>query len=133
MLKNLLKKPHLKLKKLKIAFVIAFSNILFPAWGHESPVLVLVPKEQKIISFSLPSNPTTGYRWNIIKYDKNILEYIKTDFQAKKPQLIGSGGFEKFYFKKKNQKAFTTEITLNYSRSWEKNSVRSQIVKISSN
>lgn len=133
MLKSLLKKTHLKLKKLKIICIIAYFSILFPAWGKESPMLVLVSKEKQIITFELPCNPTTGYRWQVLQYDKKFLEYVKTDYQAKNPQLMGAGGIEKFYFKKKSTKAFDTKISLQYIRSWEKKPVQKQIVKISSN
>ncbi len=133
MLRSLLKKPYQKLKKLKIICIIAFSGILFPAWGVENPMLVFVPKEKKIISFELPSNPATGYRWQVVQYDKTLLDYVKTEYQAKNPQLIGGGGVEKFYFKKKDNKTFKTQISLQYARSWEKKSVQTQIVKISIN
>ena len=133
MLKSQLKKPHLKLKKLKIFCTLAFSSILFPAWGLDNPMLVFVSKDEKSIQFELPSNPTTGYRWQVLNYDHEKLLYVKTEYLAKKPMLMGSGGVEKFYFKRKNQNAFETQISLQYARHWENKPVKTQIVKISTN
>lgn len=96
-------------------------------------MLVFSSLDQKSIQFELPSNPTTGYRWQILNYDHDKLLFVKTEYQAKKPILIGSGGVEKFYFKKKINKAFQTQISLQYARSWENKPVEIQIVKISIN
>lgn len=96
-------------------------------------MLVFVSLDEKSIEFELPSNPTTGYRWQVLNYDHEKLFYVKDEYQAKKPILMGSGGVEKFYFKRKTSKAFQTQISLQYARSWENKPVKIQIVKISTN
>ncbi len=128
---NPLKKLLQKLKKLNLTSTLIFSSILFSAYGSKEPLLVLVSQDQKEFSFQLPSNPSTGYRWKILDYDHQKLSYTKVQYIASKPQLMGSGGFERFYFKKLGSKPFKTIIKLTYQRPWEKNSGLIQVVNVS--
>ena len=69
-----------------------------------------VGQEVKII---LPSNPSTGYHWQIVgKLDKNIVEFVSNDFRADKPVMPGSGGSDVWVFKALGPGE--TTITLGY-------------------
>jgi inhibitor of cysteine peptidase len=54
-------------------------------------------KEFKVI---LPSNPSTGYHWEIVgELDKNVVEFVSQDYRADEPVLAGSGGSDVWVFK----------------------------------
>ena len=75
------------------------------------------------LSIKLSSNPTTGFTWKLISYDKNVLQFNSQKYISSTPQAIGSGGTTEFYFTglKHPSSMHTTKLILNYSRSWEKN------------
>ena len=66
-------------------------------------------------SFELvvPSNPSTGYHWDIIpELDMNIVEFISQDYIAEQPVSPGSGGVDVWTFRALN--AGETTIVLGY-------------------
>jgi len=75
----------------------------------------------------LTSNPTTGYRWEA-DFDDELISLDKSEYIPDLPELIGSGGVEKFTFT--GLKAGTTEITMNYKRPWEDESIETKIFEI---
>ena len=75
----------------------------------------------------LKSNPTTGYSWNA-DFDKEYLSLAEPEYVPDQPELIGSGGVEKFTFT--GFKAGTTEITMNYKRPWEEESIETRVFKV---
>jgi len=70
---------------------------------------------------SLPSNPTTGYQWKLITYDKKLLKLIKSQYVPPQTKLIGAGGNMAFTFARVKGQSYpkSTYITLTYGRSWE--------------
>ena len=69
----------------------------------------------------LPSNPTTGYRWQVDgKLNMRIVRLVDTRFEptAPDPAVLGAGGTEIFTFV--GVAAGTSRIKLVYLRPWEK-------------
>jgi inhibitor of cysteine peptidase len=69
----------------------------------------------------LPSNPTTGYRWEIETLDRAYLQPIgEAEFvqdETGEEQLVGVGGVEVFRFRA--LEPGTTTLKLIYHRTWE--------------
>lgn len=75
----------------------------------------------QVLVVSLASNPTTGYRWDVVEVDESILrqegdaEFVAPEAGA--TPLVGAGGTEIFRFVVAG--GGETELTLAYRRSWE--------------
>lgn len=80
-----------------------------------------VNKNQKEFSLSLPSNPTTGYQWTVVNFDKSFLQLKASQYIAPKTKLIGAGGQMQFNFALVNGKSYPASTTLQfkYLRPWE--------------
>lgn len=77
---------------------------------------------------ALDANPTTGYNW-IASYDDNRLELTLEDYSTEKcPGLVGAGGTQYFGFEalKKGE----TEITFDYQREWEGESIDQRVFTV---
>lgn len=66
----------------------------------------------------LKGNYTTGYSWNIVDCDKNIIQPAGSQYTPNKPQLVGSGGVQHYTFNIVGKGQTTLKIT--YHRVWEK-------------
>ncbi|MBU0512870.1 MAG: protease inhibitor I42 family protein [Chloroflexi bacterium] len=72
----------------------------------------------QVLIVSLPSNPTTGFQWEVAEIDGVVLQQGEaTDYEASQPVLEGSGGVETFYFEAKSAGQITLKLI--YHRSWE--------------
>ena len=61
----------------------------------------------------LPSNPSTGYHWEIVpELDENLVEFVAQDYIAEEPIMPGSGGVDVWTFRALN--AGDTTIVLGY-------------------
>jgi len=61
----------------------------------------------------LPSNPSTGYHWNIIgELDESIVQLVAQDYIAEEPVKPGSGGVDVWTFRAVD--AGNTTIELGY-------------------
>ncbi|MBS1174392.1 MAG: putative chagasin family peptidase inhibitor [Burkholderiaceae bacterium] len=81
-------------------------------------------------SIQLRSNPTTGYRWQLVEpFDKTLLDKVSNHYQAdaNPNHMVGVGGTETWTFKA--LKSGHTEIQLHYIRSWEAQNVAAKITK----
>ena len=78
-------------------------------------VEIVVGDEVDII---LPGNPTTGYAWELIPLDLNVLSRVKTAFFANN-KMMGSGGVEVITLHA--VAAGKSEVKLIYHRSFEHN------------
>jgi inhibitor of cysteine peptidase len=65
---------------------------------------------------NLPANPSTGYRWEIVKYDEDLLTLNSRDYKQREaaPGLVGVGGTESFSFKA--LKPGQTRLVMRYAR-----------------
>lgn len=107
----------LKLKKLKKTSIALLLVVLMPAFGAEPQVLVL---KNSMLAFKLKANPSTGYRWKVVSFDKSELQFIKSNYLAADNHLMGSSGFQQFYFKRLKHQPLQTKIKLIYHRPWQK-------------
>ncbi|MDD2708787.1 MAG: protease inhibitor I42 family protein [Verrucomicrobiae bacterium] len=68
---------------------------------------------------SLPSNPTTGYQWQLPpKTDDKVVQLLKQTYIRPKAKLAGAGGTDIWRFKAVGEG--TVELVFSYARSWEK-------------
>lgn len=77
-------------------------------------------------SFSLDSNPTTGYAWSS-HFDPEYLELVDTEYEPSS-DLIGAGGVESFEFRALQEG--DTVITMVYERSWEEGYLQKIIYEV---
>ena len=87
----------------------------------------LITKKNPTLTLHLPSNPTTGYSWFLISYNKNLLDlvsqtYTPTNTTKNSKQLVGAGGYETWQFKATQSALIAPRVTyikLAYVRPWE--------------
>lgn len=104
------------MKKYLIGIVALF---LLSACGKEE----LTPQT---VTFTLDSNPTTGYRWQVEQSEElfNVITSFSVS-EADKP-VTGAGGEETITLEP--LKAGETEVTLTYARPWENGGQTDQLV-----
>jgi inhibitor of cysteine peptidase len=129
-LKKNLNQKQKRSKLMQITKVLGLSLLCYNLSFAENLKVRLEPGAQNF-SFSLPSNPTTGYHWSIQKYNHHLIQLDGSKYKSGNTGLIGSGGQEIFNFTVLNPKhRIDTSIILNYSRSWEKKPIQTQKVDI---
>jgi inhibitor of cysteine peptidase len=78
-------------------------------------------EQGRILVVTLKSNPTTGYRWEVVENQESILEQMgEAEFKQSdtgEPPLVGAGGWEIFRFKAIS--TGQTSLKLVYHRPWE--------------
>lgn len=74
---------------------------------------------RQTLSVVLPSNPSTGYSWEVAELDPTLLQQGASTFtpDANTPPRVGSGGTETFRFKP--LKPGELDLVLTYHRPWE--------------
>ncbi|MBU1726684.1 MAG: protease inhibitor I42 family protein [Candidatus Omnitrophica bacterium] len=113
-------------KKLTVALILVLVCAVgaFCLTGRErdfsdpnKPVKIKLGQEFSLI---LDSNATTGYQWQFAEpiFDKNIAEFVRSEYIIPKTKLVGAGGKEIWVFKA--LKAGKTTISFKYVRPWEK-------------
>jgi len=91
-------------------------NEVFKKRIFEDPSVPIKIKKGKKFTIKLKSNPSTGYAWHWAEcLDSTGLSMLKSEYDADKPILAGSGGHHFWHFKP--IKAGTYYIKLRYSRS----------------
>ena len=112
----------------KVLILILF--ILLPATGfslddtkyiYNNPNVPVEVRVGDEFSIALPSNPTTGYKWELLKpFDDDVLELQDAEYTSEcKDGLVGCGGVEVWNFFAASEGEAT--ISLKYARPWEKN------------
>lgn len=76
-------------------------------------------KQGQVLAISLESNPTTGYKWEVLKINEEMLEQIgEAEFESSQSgDVVGAGGVETLRFKTVG--VGTTYLELGYLRFWE--------------
>ena len=106
--------------------------LTLPPCAYSKDMVVFLHPNQSQFSFELKSNPTTGYRWEVVKYSKENLILMSSEYKQSQTILIGSGGYQKFIFSIKNpEKSVNQWISLKYVRPWEKKSGLIQRIHVS--
>ena len=88
-----------------------------------STMSMTVSAKKKEFSVQLPANPTTGFQWSLINFDKKLVKMTSKKYIVPKTNLIGAGGKMVFNFALVRRKSYPqkTQITFVYARGWEKN------------
>jgi inhibitor of cysteine peptidase len=74
---------------------------------------LITVKAGDIFNLVLPSNPSTGYRWEILpELDGKIVEFVEQNYVAEEPVMPGSGGMDVWTFRALS--AAETTIVLGY-------------------
>lgn len=75
----------------------------------------------KLIVVQLESNPSTGYRWELLENDESILkQFGQAEFKSSEtlePPIVGAGGWDIFRFKAVSAGQMTLKLV--YHRFWE--------------
>jgi inhibitor of cysteine peptidase len=90
-----------------------------PAPENNTSQTVTLLKE---FSVTLPSNPSTGFGWKVVFYDREFLQLLRNRYQKPEQPRPGAGGQELFDFLP--LKSGTTSIVFHYQRPFEKQAVR---------
>ncbi|MGD9153008.1 MAG: protease inhibitor I42 family protein [Gammaproteobacteria bacterium] len=116
------------MKKL-LSIIVFLSIICIPPCHAASNKMknYLITKENPTLTLTLPSNPTTGYSWFLIAYNKALLtlvshKYTQSSVAKNGKQSIGAGGYETWQFKATQNALIAPQITyikLAYVRPWE--------------
>lgn len=83
---------------------------------------IMVSKKDPVVTLTLQSNRTTGFKWLLTKYDSNMLKPISQKYYAPKKKLPGAGGYEVWKFKVKPlgfKVPQVIDINLLYAQPWE--------------
>lgn len=115
----------------KIKYLVFFGIISFIMCHHQSNLIEITlqqkDKEIKIkidekIIIRLPSNPTTGYSWeNMTNNEEMVYEYKEQEY-SENPDChgrVGCGGYDLFYLKAK--KSGKVKLFFIYKRPFETN------------
>jgi inhibitor of cysteine peptidase len=63
------------------------------------PTQLIVVSPGQTFDIVLPSNPSTGYRWDLVReLDANLLQRVEQTYIAEQPVLPGSGGVDVWTF-----------------------------------
>lgn len=100
---------------------------------HANDVISMdVNMNQSNFVVTLPANPTTGYQWSVVQFDKNLLALNSSKYEGLKTAMVGAGGEMHFTFALQKGKTYPdfTEIQFKYARSWEPKSGIVKNVKV---
>ena len=74
---------------------------------------LITVKAGETFELVLPSNPSTGYHWNILpEPDETIVEFVVQNYIAEQPVMPGSGGMDIWTFRALS--AGDTTVVLGY-------------------
>ena len=94
---------------------------------------LVVSKKTPMVVLKLQSNPSTGFRWYLKQYNKGLLNLIDARYYAPDDNKPGAAGFTVWRFHVKANAALgprVTDIKLVYARTWDLNTIKSQIVTL---
>lgn len=98
----------------------------------EVPVQMTVNATDHEFVIILPANPTTGFQWSIVNYDKDLLILSSSSFEQPKTHLIGAGGQMRYVFQLKKGKHYvgSTKLQFKYARTWEPETATVKTIKV---
>ena len=75
------------------------------------PTQLITATAGETFDIILPSNPSTGYHWNIIgELDESIVQRVAQDYIAEEPVKPGSGGMDVWTFRAVDSGDTTIEL-----------------------
>lgn len=110
--------------------IVLFGYSLIALAGEEKGILV--DPQQTNFVVSLEANPTTGYQWTVVHYNKQLLSLGRSQYQKAKSNLIGAGGRMLFTFNLKKGVKYPaeTDLVFKYARAWEPQSSTIKTVSV---
>ncbi|ARB91686.1 protease inhibitor I42 family protein [Legionella longbeachae] len=108
-----------------------FFGISTMSYANDNPTLN-VNVSSPSFEVTLPANPTTGFQWSVVQYNKKLLTLSNSSYEQPKTKLMGAGGQMHFIFTLQKGVNFpqSTEIQLKYARSWEPSSATLRNIKV---
>jgi len=94
---------------------------------------IMVGKASSLFTIKLKANPTTGFNWFLVSYDRNLIKPISRNYYAPNTKLVGAPGYEKWIFRVKPVGFIVPQITnikLVYTRSWNLENYKPTIFKV---
>lgn len=82
---------------------------------------IVVQKANPQFTITLASNPTTGYSWHLLNYDKQLMTLVNHSYEKSANHIPGAGGKESWSFQVNNAAfiaSHVSKITLLYARPW---------------
>ncbi|MDP3562762.1 MAG: protease inhibitor I42 family protein [Legionellaceae bacterium] len=94
--------------------------------------VIKLSSDRKQFQVIFPANPSTGYQWSILFYDKGKLNLITSQYMPpSKQEAIGAAGKMVYNFEVLESDVYpiSTTIQFRYARSWDvTNSIRKDVV-----
>lgn len=96
------------------------------------PLSIKVDKNQSSFTVNLPANPTTGYQWSVVRFNKKLLTLSGSVYQKPDTQLMGAGGrmIYTFTVNKERTAPKVTRLVFQYARPWEKQDTTGSMQKV---
>jgi len=91
------------------------SEVLLLEKGNDGQTFYISRQDEMVIS--LEANLTTGYSWEVVSLDKEVLSTKNEPEYISKSNIPGSSGIQKFHFIAVD--SGESELVLVYRRSWE--------------
>lgn len=104
--------------------LLSYVLFLFSLSAYADDELIInVNTKQTQFVLSLAANPTTGYQWSVVSFDKNLLTLKSSKYLKSPSNLIGSGGQMQYIFSVNKGKKIppSTNLQFKYARAWEPN------------
>lgn len=105
------------MKRLSVVLLCLCSWLAYAA----DNVLVHVKRSDSSFVIHLPANATTGYQWNVVRFNKALLDLKSHQYTAPQSKVMGAGGEASFTFLLQHAKSLpkSTELVFRYARPWE--------------
>lgn len=107
----------------KIFAILLGSCLLINAYSAsiDNDVNLDVSTNQKSFVINLAANPTTGFQWSVVKFDKNLFTLSNSQYLKSNTKLIGAGGQMRYTFNLNQGQQYPskTQVLFKYARSWE--------------
>lgn len=68
-----------------------FFGISTMSYANDNPTLN-VNVSSPSFEVTLPANPTTGFQWSVVQYNKKLLTLSNSSYEQPKTKLMGAGG-----------------------------------------
>ena len=110
-----------------------FFLMMLSSLGYSKATLnVTADATSTFFEVRLPANPTTGYQWRVVDYDRAHFNLVKSQYVGAQAPRMGQGGEMLFRFKYKVdvQLPSSTIVLFSYSRYFEPGSGQKQRVNI---
>lgn len=117
----------------RLNIMVGILFILSMSGTHAKTMKMDVDASKPGFEVMLPANPTTGYTWKVLTFDKKLLSLQDETYVSHDSNLIGSGGMRVYTFnfvKRDNTIPLTTTIVFRYGRSWDDSTKKDTTVKI---